>query len=589
MKERPEIDSIEKDIDKLVIEMLHSFREWKKSIEFIEHQCPLHDYKEVKANGYRSIYRINTLAVERINKTLSAKELTSKHLIKSLTLSKLLTKINNKIEEFHRRDLEYKQNLMNNNNDETSDEKLKKLYTVTPFVSNNLFNSQLTVDLFEFYDELEQDLADYFRYHPLFYYRKDLRKTAKRLLTCCSVISQIPASLIYDRKKRSQVIAKSLNSPTISFPFSIINQVDCRPYTDVVIPFKYLNEGISTCSVYLPRQYKFLLNDLNSCLNTDDDYLTINNNWSYNLLKTSPTAKHDKIRVRIIKDKTSIKNKTVLFHVHGGAFVFHSPECHEIYSREFVKKIPETVLMSVSYQKGVEYPKGQQDVLDAYLWLISGLDEVAEVIGFHPEKIMLIGDSAGSYYSFSLMHLLMDFNKEIDQPLKYPDALFSFYGYYNLTTISPAIFMNCLDFFLPPSNIRIAFGSLIWGVEKPKFNKRVFLPWFSDKKERWYHGKDSKKINNEMVKIFDSVPYLSSIHHFDYDSLKIPLYIVTSDTDLCLDHNIDLANRWKGDVSLLVLENGLIHGFLQLEAGASSIRQDMDKCFDLLRSAFDRL
>lgn len=36
------------------------------------------------------------------------------------------------------------------------------------------------------------------------------------------------------------------------------------------------------------------------------------------------------------------------------------------------------------------------------------------------------------------------------------------------------------------------------------------------------------------------------IHNFDFNSCNIPLYIVTSDIDLCLDHNIDLANRWKG-------------------------------------------
>ena len=83
-------------------------------------------------------------------------------------------------------------------------------------------------------------------------------------------------------------------------------------------------------------------------------------------------------------------------------------------------------------------------------------------------------------------------------------------------------------------------------MEKPKFGKRIFLPWFADKKQRWYNSRNPSEIADEMIKTFESIPYLSSIKHFDYESMKIPLYLVTSDFDLCLDHNIDLANRWKG-------------------------------------------
>lgn len=152
-----------------------------------------------------------------------------------------------------------------------------------------------------------------------------------------------------------------------------------------------------------------------------------------------------------------------------GAFVFHSPDCHEVYLREFAKSLPEIVIMSVDYRTGAEHPKAQQDVLDAYLWLTSGQDEVQEVFGFQPEKIMVCGDSAGAFFNFSLIHLLNDFNVEIqnenllDKTLRYPDAIFNFYGFYNLTTTSPAIMSSNLDFFLPPTNMRIAFGSLLHG------------------------------------------------------------------------------------------------------------------------------
>lgn len=307
----------EKELDRLVIELLGTLKEWKQSIEFIESQCPLHDYKDVKANGYRSMFKINILAIKRVNKKLSDKQLTIKHLFGSLVLARLLAKINNKIKEFHHKDQEVMQNLDNNN--ETSDE-LKDKNQLIPkklLTSNNLFTCLSSIEFFEFYDKLEHDLADYFRYHPIFYFRNNLRKSGKALILFLSKSSSLPSSLMFNNKKRSKAIAKSLNNPTLSFPFSIINQIDCSVYKDVLIPLKYLNDGLSTSTVYLPRQYKFLLNDLNTCINTKQ-CLSVDKSWSYELLKATKISKNDKIRIRIIKDKSKLKTKTVMFHVHGG-------------------------------------------------------------------------------------------------------------------------------------------------------------------------------------------------------------------------------------------------------------------------------
>ena len=91
-----------------------------------------------------------------------------------------------------------------------------------------------------------------------------------------------------------------------------------------------------------------------------------------------------------------------------------------------------------------------------------------------------------------------------------------------------------------------------------------------------------------MVRHFETIPYLSSVHHFNYDAIKVPLYLVTSDLDICLDHNIDLAHRWKGEVNLLVLED-VIHGFLQLEDGDRTIKEDILKSINMLRIAVDKL
>ena len=321
--------STEKDITRTVIDLLNAFRAWKKSIEFIESEAkPHHDYKTIKANGFRSMLKINTLAIKRVNKILSQKELNAKDLIKCITLAKLMTKINTKTREFHQRDLEYKQNLANNNenastnkNQPEKNSNIKSHLNEEPFTSNNLFTSAVAIDFFEFYKDLEQDLVDYFRYHPLFYFRKGLRRMAKALLLFISTSSSLPSSLVFNGKKKSKVIAKLLNSPTLTYPFSVIEQVNCSMYNDVFVPLKFIGDGLQTSTVYLPRQHKYRLNDIETCMSTNR-FISIDNSWSYEQLngvyKHNKQSKADKIRVRIVREKSTPKSGTVLFHSHGG-------------------------------------------------------------------------------------------------------------------------------------------------------------------------------------------------------------------------------------------------------------------------------
>lgn len=313
----------EPTIDSFVIDLLDTFKEWKISIEFIESQCPLYDYKDVKANGYRTIFKINIQAIKRINKILSAKQLTAKHLIKCLTLAKLLNKINSKIREYNRLDKEFKQNLHNNNesinqmNGDVSNTKLTNQELLDKTTSPYLFTSLLSIDFFKFYHDLESDLSDYFRFHKLFYYRKGLGKNARRLVNFCSTSSNLPASLVFSNKKKSKVIAKALNNPTITFPFSILNEVDCSLHNDIAVPLKYIGGGLSVKTIYISRQKKFSLFDLNTCVN-DKKYIKIDPTWSYESVKVDKFDKKDRIRIRILKKKSTPKSGTVIFYIHGG-------------------------------------------------------------------------------------------------------------------------------------------------------------------------------------------------------------------------------------------------------------------------------
>lgn len=84
------------------------------------------------------------------------------------------------------------------------------------------------------------------------------------------------------------------------------------------------------------------------------------------------------------------------------------------------------------------------------------------------------------------------------------------------------------------------------------------------KRRTWYDEEgDPRTVNAEFMAIVDNCFYLSSLLKYDFSRIQIPLFMISSEFDVCLDHNIELARRWKGKGTLDVVEN-LPHGFLQL-------------------------
>ena len=158
-----------------------------------------------------------------------------------------------------------------------------------------------------------------------------------------------------------------------------------------------------------------------------------------------------------------------------GSFILHSPDCHEIYLRDWVRDNSGCTIVSVDYRLGEVYPVALQDVLDAYYWLKSGSEQVQQVLGFQPTKIVAAGDSAGAFLVYTTCLILNDMKtfatkNQLCEPPPLPYALVSIYGCF--TFKNPCIFMSntFLDFFLPPSVIRIGFGSLVKGCDRYSWN-----------------------------------------------------------------------------------------------------------------------
>lgn len=125
--------------------------------------------------------------------------------------------------------------------------------------------------------------------------------------------------------------------------------------------------------------------------------------------------------------------------------------------------------MSVDYAVAPEskFPVALQQLLDVYLWAVSGHSDVEEALGFRPRQLVLAGDSAGGNLTMALLHVIADLNELLQasgRPLLLkPKAIFNLYSPYNLTLritpsmilascdsmISAGVMLSCFEAYLP--------------------------------------------------------------------------------------------------------------------------------------------
>lgn len=100
-------------------------------------------------------------------------------------------------------------------------------------------------------------------------------------------------------------------------------------------------------------------------------------------------------------------------------------------------------MLAIDYSLTVPFPVPIQEVLDVYLWVFSGRDEVKETLGFHPKKVVFFGDSAGAYTALSATILINELNKKIglqqgEYSIPLPKSLVFAYPCMQIQTNSPS-------------------------------------------------------------------------------------------------------------------------------------------------------
>ena len=244
-------------------------------------------------------------------------------------------------------------------------------------------------------------------------------------------------------------------------------------------------------------------------------------------------------------------NKCIIIHAHGGAFITNYPDPYIIPKAKLAKKTGVPVILP-NYRKAPEnkFPAPVQDFLDIYFFLLSGHDDVIKMIGFHPERIIVSGDSAGGHIVLSLAFALHMIRKEFGETgikmphaitLQYPAIIPSFMGL-------PSYFLGAVDVLITPG-----IGSLAFSMYAP------LEPELKD--DLWY---TNHATHESVARLFShrlKDPLFNLALFPDFHELKdIPLYITTGEMDPILDNSILLARKWAGKVNLSIVE-GMPHAF----------------------------
>ena len=253
---------------------------------------------------------------------------------------------------------------------------------------------------------------------------------------------------------------------------------------------------------------------------------------------------------------------SLIFHCHGGGYVSSTYRSHEAYLREWGRKL-RVPIVCCSYRICPEhpYPASLQDLLDAYLFVTSGSQEVLTKIGFHPKNIIVTGDSAGGNLALSLVLALNEIQKcgtKVVMPasiaLQYPNG-------------NPAVESSCsrIMSLIDPTITLSGMGqaaAAYFGVEYTGH-------------ESWFRSEVYEDVARAMISKMKTDPLYNPLISPNYADLQqIKLFILAAEFDPLLDDAVAIGRVWRGPL-VMDLAHGLPHSFMSY-AGEPDVRDALD-------------
>lgn len=195
----------------------------------------------------------------------------------------------------------------------------------------------------------------------------------------------------------------------------------------------------------------------------------------------------------------------LIFHLHGGAFVFSKPLSHMGYLRNFAREWPGATIITPDYGLSPEhkYPTAVQQLLDVYLAITQrAKSNISEHLScFDSKKIVFMGDSCGAVLMLSLCRVLHKLK------LQLPEKMFAFYPSIYISPIDRNLSRNCslLDVFVQVSGTLMSAGAYCPEETHSRKRKRdeSELPWY--RSSRYLHRLKEIDDRSRRDEIFEPV------------------------------------------------------------------------------------
>ena len=231
------------------------------------------------------------------------------------------------------------------------------------------------------------------------------------------------------------------------------------------------------------------------------------------------------------------QDDSIIIHYHGGGFCFADPKFYIMTLTPWVVKLGVPILCP-NYRKAPQhkFPTGLQDCLDTYLFVTSGRPEVKDLLGFHPKKIVLTGDSAGGNLAVSVTIALNEIRRNNPSAkIKMPDAVVVQYPYSDPSMVmTPAEALSPISPVITPQLLEAMLMAYIpTGILMPRND------WVTREEEigtwaRILSASFKEPLMNNLA--YDKMDELSSI----------PLNVNVCEFDPLLDQGLMLAAAWPG-------------------------------------------
>lgn len=259
------------------------------------------------------------------------------------------------------------------------------------------------------------------------------------------------------------------------------------------------------------------------------------------------------------------RNKLMIF-LHGGGFIApKAKHVEHVYITPWAKAMPGLTIINFDYTLSPEsrFSTQTQELVDFYLFLrgyqnIPPSDiKVIDLLGFIPNDIIFVGDSAGAHIALSATIALNDIKNMFDKNIKMPKSLVLLY---------PKV---CMSYQLLPSAVNAIWDPLLFPQICPLL-AQSYVPLIQTTKDADDNSNISKtrilpieeqiSLNGDCIfdsdKTFLSSVYLNPFTYANYEQLaNINLKLLSFEFDPLLDESILLAKKWKGNVDIKILPN----------------------------------